>query len=143
MKKDINAHIGRKLKQRRTIMGMSQEVAAKAVGVTFQQVQKYENGSNAMNAQRLYEFSLLLKVPVAYFFEGFNEVQSSAASNQTGFAETPALAFDYEWMVQEKNSSDREDLEIMKSFKRIEEPTVRKRISDLLRAIADNKTLVD
>ncbi len=55
---------------RRTMMGLSQEAIAKAVGITFQQVQKYEKGANAMNANRLYEFAQFMHVPVAYFFEG-------------------------------------------------------------------------
>jgi transcriptional regulator with XRE-family HTH domain len=69
MKQQINASIGKRLRQRRTTMGLSQEAVAKAVGITFQQVQKYEKGSNAMNSHRLHEFGNFLSVPVAYFFE--------------------------------------------------------------------------
>jgi transcriptional regulator with XRE-family HTH domain len=136
-KHDIDGYVGKRLKQRRTVMGLSQEVVAKSVGITFQQVQKYEKGSNAMNSSRLYEFSRVMNVPVAYFFEGI-EQSISSHNVTTGFAETPAMAFEHESMA-----SDRESLEMMKSFKRIKEPVVRKRLADLLRAVAENKTLID
>lgn len=136
-KHDIDGYVGKRLKQRRTIMGLSQEAVAKAVGITFQQVQKYEKGSNAMNARRLYEFARFMNVPVAYFFEGID--QSVPSHNVTnGLAEAAATEFDHE-----NKASDRESLEMMKSFKRIKEPVVRKRLADLLRAVAENKTLID
>lgn len=130
-KQDIDAHVGKKLRQRRTMMGLSQEAVAKSVGITFQQVQKYEKGTNAMNARRLYEFATFMNIPVAYFFEGLE--QSAKAS---GFAETASETFDH-------GVSDREALEMMKAFKRIKEQVVRKRMADLVRAVADNKTLLD
>ncbi|MEK6746609.1 MAG: helix-turn-helix transcriptional regulator [Pseudomonadota bacterium] len=136
-KHDIDGYVGKRLKQRRTIMGLSQESVAKAVGITFQQVQKYEKGSNAMNARRLYEFARFMNVPVAYFFEGIDQ-NITVHNVVSGFAETPAAQFDHD-----NKASDRESLEMMKSFKRIKEPVVRKRLADLLRAVADNKTLVD
>ncbi len=136
-KHDIDSHVGKRLKQRRTIMGLSQEAVAKAVGITFQQVQKYEKGSNAMNANRLYEFSRFMNVPVAYFFEGV-EGASAAHNMASGLSESSASAFEHENVA-----SDRESLEVMKSFKRIKEPIIRKRLADLLRAVADNKTVLD
>lgn len=136
-KHDIDGYVGKRLKQRRTIMGLSQEAVAKAVGITFQQVQKYEKGSNAMNANRLFEFSSFMGVPVAYFFEGI-EAKAPTHNMSVGFAETPALEFD-----NDNTASDRESLEMMKSFKRIKEPVIRKRLADLLRAIAENKTIID
>lgn len=129
---DIDSHVGKRLKARRTLMGLSQEAVGKAVGITFQQVQKYEKGSNAMNAGRLIEFAKFMNVPVAYFFDGF---EPGAAG---GFAETATAAFDHGNAV-----SDRESLEAMKAFNRIGDPIVRKRLADLLRAVADNKTLLD
>jgi len=134
-KQDIDIYVGKKLRQRRTMMGLSQEAVAKAVGITFQQVQKYEKGVNAMNSRRLVEFSRFMNVPVAYFFDGLEE--SEAAMPAAGFAE-PSETFDHGSPV-----SDRESLEMMKAFKRIGEQGVRKRLSDLVRAIAENKTLLD
>lgn len=136
-KSSIDSYVGKKLKQRRTMMGLSQEAVAKAVGVTFQQVQKYEKGSNAMNASRLFEFANFMNVPVAYFFEGIEE-DIAGRSVRSGFAESASLAFDHENVA-----SDRESLEVMKSFTRIKEPVIRKRLADLLRAVAENKTLID
>lgn len=132
-KQNIDAHVGKRLRLRRTMMGLSQEALAKAVGITFQQVQKYEKGVNAMNANRLHEFSQFMHIPIAYFFEGLDQ-EAEAAS---GFAETP------ERFNHGKTVSDRESLEMMKAFKRIREQLVRKRLSDLVRAIADNRTFME
>ena len=86
-----------------------------------------------MNSVRLYELASFMDVPVAYFFEGVDETAS-------GFAESPATAFDYD---NGDIASDRESMEMMKSFKSIKEPMIRKRLSDLMRAIADNKAILD
>jgi transcriptional regulator with XRE-family HTH domain len=137
-KLDVDAYVGKRLKQRRTMLGYTQDVVAKSVGVTFQQVQKYEKGTNAMNASRLLEFARFMNVPVSYFFE---ELEAEAAADKksfTGMAEATE-AFDHET----GRVSDRESLEMMKAFKRIGEQPVRKRLSDLVRAIADNKTMLD
>jgi transcriptional regulator with XRE-family HTH domain len=133
IKQDVDSHVGKRLRLRRTMMGLSQEAVAKAVGITFQQVQKYEKGTNAMNANRLYQFAHFMNVPVAYFFEGLE----GASSNVVGFAEADAEKFDH------KRVSDRESLEMMKAFKRITEQTIRKRLADLVRAVADNKAIMD
>lgn len=135
-KQDVDAHVGKRLRLRRTMMGLSQEAIAKAVGITFQQVQKYEKGSNAMNASRLFEFAQFMQVPVAYFFEGLET--NGALETTVGFAEA-GVAFDH----NHKKVSDRESLEMMKAFKRISEQNVRKRLSDLVRAIADNHAVIE
>ena len=134
-KVNVDEVVGKRLRMRRTMMGLSQEAVAKAVGITFQQVQKYEKGSNAMNARRLFEFAQFMNVPVAYFFEPLESSKLSASS--FGFSETEGEKFDHGGV------SDRESLEMMKAFKRIGEQPVRKRIADLVRAIADDKMLVD
>jgi transcriptional regulator with XRE-family HTH domain len=133
-KQDIDVYVGKRLRLRRTMMGLSQEAIAKAVGITFQQVQKYEKGSNSMNANRLYEFAQFMHVPVACFFE---ELESPSAT-ATGFAEE-GEKFDH----KSRAVSDRESLEIMKAFKRIKEQVIRKRLADLVRAVADNKAIMD
>jgi transcriptional regulator with XRE-family HTH domain len=131
-KQSIDGHVGKRLRLRRTMMGLSQEAVARAVGITFQQVQKYEKGANAMNANRLFEFARFMNVPVAYFFEGLESGAEAA-----GFSEGEAEKFDH------KRVSDRESLEMMKAFKRIPEQVVRKRLADLVRAVADNRVLID
>lgn len=135
-KQDVDSYVGKRLRLRRTMMGLSQDAVAKAVGVTFQQVQKYEKGSNAMNANRLVEFSRFMKVPVAYFFEGLDDEPTS--ENLSNGASEALEMFEFGTPV-----SDRESLEMMKAFKRISEVGVRKRVSDLVRAIADNKPMLD
>ncbi len=133
-KQDVDMYVGKRLRLRRTMMGLSQEAIAKAVGITFQQVQKYEKGANAMNSNRLYEFAQFMHVPVAYFFEGLEQ----SSGHATGFAEESAT-FDH----KNRGVSDRESLEIMKAFKRIKEQVIRKRLADLVRAVADNKTIME
>ena len=134
-KQDVDIFVGKRLRLRRTMMGLSQEAIAKAVGITFQQVQKYEKGTNAMNANRLFEFAHFMSVPVAYFFEG---LESAAGNAPVGFAEE-ATAFDH----KNRSVSDRESLEMMKAFKRIKEQVIRKRLADLVRAVADNKAMME
>lgn len=136
-KVNVDEVVGKRLRARRTMMGLSQEAVAKAVGITFQQVQKYEKGSNAMNARRLYEFSRFMNVPVAYFFEPLENGEAAWQASAVGFAEGAADTFEH------RAVSDRESLEMMKAFKRISEQPVRKRIADLVRAIADEKMLMD
>lgn len=137
-KQDIDAHVGKRLRLRRTMLGLSQEAVAKAVGITFQQVQKYEKGSNAMNASRMYEFARFMNVPVAYFFEGLDAASSFEGDKNTqGFSEGIGDKFEH------KTVSDRESLEIMKAFKRIKEQVIRKRLADLVRAVADNRAIMD
>ncbi|HZU37048.1 MAG TPA: helix-turn-helix transcriptional regulator [Gemmataceae bacterium] len=131
--KDVDAHIGKRLRLRRTMLGLSQEAIARAVGITFQQVQKYEKGSNAMNASRLYECAQAMQVPVAYFFEGL-EHSASGSHGMSGFVEQGDKLHH-----NHKKVSNRESLEMMKAFKRIAAQSVRKRLSDLVRAIADSQ----
>jgi transcriptional regulator with XRE-family HTH domain len=137
-KQEVDIHVGKRLRQRRTMLGLSQEALAKAVGITFQQVQKYEKGANAMSASRLYEFATFMRVPVAHFFEGLDQ-QAESAAVAPGFSETAKENFDH----QKAPVSDRESLEMMKAFKRIREQAMRKRLADLVRAIADEKTLLN
>lgn len=131
-KQEVDIHVGKRLRQRRTMLGLSQEALAKAVGITFQQVQKYEKGANAMSASRLYEFARFMRVPVAHFFEGLEQQE---AGSQQGFSETPRESFEH----SSAPVSDRESLEMMKAFKRIREQSMRKRLADLVRAIAEEK----
>jgi transcriptional regulator with XRE-family HTH domain len=138
-KQEVDIHVGKRLRQRRTMLGLSQEALAKAVGITFQQVQKYEKGANAMSASRLYEFACFMRVPVAHFFEGLDAQSEPSLTPAAGFSETARESFDHAVAPV----SDRESLEMMKAFKRIREQAMRKRLADLVRAIADEKTLLN
>lgn len=117
-------------------MGLSQEALAKAVGITFQQVQKYERGINRMSASRLFDFSRVLTVPVSYFFDGFEGQSGEVRYNQVGVAEGEE-GFDYEQVFT------RETLEFMRCFHRIKNPGVKRRFLDLLRAVADEKAVLE
>jgi transcriptional regulator with XRE-family HTH domain len=73
----VDIHVGQKIRQRRMLAGISQEKLASALGITFQQVQKYENGTNRVSASRLYAVSQFLKVPVSFFFDNITKAQTS------------------------------------------------------------------
>ncbi len=125
----VDVYVGKRLRMRRTILGMSQEAIGNAIGVTFQQIQKYERGINRMGASRLYDFSRILGVPVSYFFEGLSDEGGSSEYNK-GMADD-ASEFEHEKL------STRETLEMMRAYYRISDPQVRKRVFDLVKSLAD------
>lgn len=106
------------------MLGLSQKAVADGLGVTFQQVQKYENGANALTANRLLALSKLLKVPVGYFFEGLQV----AAEGETRMGESTGMG-------DGEPASEREILEIVKTFVGIRDKGLRRRLADLMRAI--------
>jgi len=123
----VDIHVGARLRQRRALRGMSQEKLAEAVGLTFQQIQKYERGVNRVGASRLHQFGRVLEVPVSYFFD---EMPGTAASAPAaGFAEEKS-GFEHDPMAR------RETLELVRAYYRIGDEKVRRRIFDLVKAIA-------
>ncbi|HVY12715.1 MAG TPA: helix-turn-helix transcriptional regulator [Alphaproteobacteria bacterium] len=123
----LDIHVGQKLRQRRLMLGLTQEKLGALLGLTFQQVQKYERGQNRVSASRLYEVAKALRVPVAYFFED--------APDQGG---PPGLS-DQKQEALEDNSGDynaRETAELMRAYYRIDDPKKRKRVLDLIRAMS-------
>ncbi|NQW00751.1 MAG: helix-turn-helix transcriptional regulator [Rhodospirillales bacterium] len=128
----IDLHVGRRLRQRRTLQGMSQEHLGESVGVTFQQVQKYERGANRLGARRLYQFSIILNVSVSYFFEDMpSGPQTDGIADPIGMADQPQAVFETD------NMARRETLELIKAYYQIADPTVRKRILELARSLGD------
>jgi transcriptional regulator with XRE-family HTH domain len=128
----VDVHVGRRLRLRRTILGMSQESIGTAIGVTFQQVQKYERGVNRMGSSRLFEFSKILSVPVAYFFEEFDANAAVAANSvATGMAEDDVVDFEHEQLTS------RETMEMMRAYYRIPSYKVRKGVFDLVKTLAE------
>lgn len=119
----VDVHVGMRLRQRRTLLGMSQEKLAQAFGVSFQQVQKYERGANRISASRLHLLTKTLDVPITYFFEGL----PNAASEPM-----PADMPDDEGGDQ---MTSRETLELVRAYYRIDDPSVRKRLVELARAL--------
>ena len=83
MSAQLNEHLGKKLRLRRTSLGLTQTQVAKAINVTFQQIQKYEKGTNGVSSSRLLQLSSFLKVPIKYFFEDYQDFASSNESNSS------------------------------------------------------------
>ena len=133
----IDIHVGSRVRLRRTLLGMSQERLGDALGLTFQQVQKYERGVNRVGASRLFDISRVLDVPISYFFddmpEGMSETPVSGPRGRMyGFAEAqePFSA------GVDDNMNKRETLELVRAYYRITDPAVRKRVFDLLKSLA-------
>ena len=127
----VDVHVGRRLRLKRTILGLSQEAVGKEIGVTFQQIQKYERGINRMGASRLYDFSKALGVQVAYFFEGYGDYAMDEVSAYA-LGEPAGAGYEHEKV------NNRETLEVMRAYYRIKNPAVRKRIIDLIKAMAED-----
>lgn len=123
----VDVHVGGRVRLRRMLLGMSQEKLGEHLGLTFQQIQKYEKGINRIGASRLYDLSQVLAVPVQFFYE---ELAVGHADGAAGFAERPAESYAAEFL------GSREGLELNKAFARITDPKVRRSIVDLVRAFA-------
>ena len=121
----IDIHVGSRVRLRRMMLGMSQEKLGEALGITFQQIQKYEKGTNRVGASRLQHIATVLKVPVSFFFEDAPGTPDDAA----GFAEQP-----HSYVVDFLSSS--EGLSLNKAFVRIKDGRVRRRIVDLVQSLA-------
>lgn len=129
----IDVHVGSRVKLRRTLLGMSQEKLGEAIGLTFQQVQKYERGFNRIGASRLFDISKVLEVPIGFFFE---EMDDKVAENSPrklaslqGLAEDP-VNFAYDPM------SKRETLELVRAYYRISDRNVAKKIFELIKVLS-------
>src|SRR5256885_11717296 len=125
----IDKHVGSRVRMRRLMLGMSQTKLADGLGLTFQQVQKYEKGTNRMGASRLQHISHILQIPVAFFFEG--APHQPGQPNGLGEAPSPAYVFDF------LATSNR--LALTKAFMRIKESKLRRRIVDLVEEIAEGE----
>ncbi|MFQ5346924.1 MAG: helix-turn-helix domain-containing protein [Rhodothalassiaceae bacterium] len=109
----VDIHVGKRVRARRLLCGMSQEAFAQKLGVTFQQVQKYERGTNRISASRLYKISMILNTPINYFFEDLGKRTLPGTMR-------------------------REGLELIRAFNKIKQPQVRKQILVLLDNLGEN-----
>ena len=123
----IDKHVGSRVRMRRMMLGMSQEKLGNALGLTFQQVQKYEKGTNRIGASRLQQIAQILQVPVAFFFEG---APVAAGTRAEGMGEAPSPAYVSDFLA----TSD--GLALTKAFTRISDSKLRRRIVDLVEQIA-------
>ena len=131
----IDVHVGRRLRLRRTLLGMSQERLGQLLGLTFQQIQKYERGVNRIGSSRLYELGQILDVPIAFFFDDMSDSEGAQDVLAQGLAEEGAeFAFDE---PREPQFDKRETLELVRAYNRIADPAVRKRLFELTKALAN------
>jgi transcriptional regulator with XRE-family HTH domain len=125
----IDKHVGSRVRMRRMMLGMSQEKLGDALALTFQQVQKYEKGTNRIGASRLQQISHILQVPVAFFFEGAPHLaDNSMVTDQMESAPSPTYVSDF--------LATSDGLSLTKAFMRIPDPKLRRRIVDLVQQIA-------
>ena len=122
-------HVGARVRMRRMMLGMSQEKLGDSLGLTFQQVQKYEKGANRIGASRLQQISHILQVPVSFFFEGAPQTPGQPAS---GAAEAPSPAYVSDFLA----TSD--GLALTKAFMGIKDAKLRRRSVDLVEQIASD-----
>jgi len=122
----IDIHVGSRIRLRRTMLGMSQEKLGESLGITFQQIQKYEKGTNRVGASRLQNISSILNVPVSFFFEDAPGDQAGAS----GMAEASSSNYVVDFL------SSSEGLQLNRAFVKISDPKVRRKLVDLVKALA-------
>ena len=126
----IDVHVGARVRVRRTLLGMTQTNLGDAIGVSFQQMQKYENGANRISASRLFALSRLLDVPIQHFFDDMPAAvaASSPANKKRGRAKKPP-SYEPDPMAK------RETMELVRAYYKIKDAEIRKRLYELTRAI--------
>lgn len=126
----IDVHVGARVKERRKSLKLTQQDLAKALGLTFQQVQKYERGANRVSASKLHKISETLGVPISYFFEGLDDETS-------GFSETPASYTGTSLKEVLNFASSEEGMELNQAFAEIKDAKTRKYLVGLFQAISE------
>lgn len=126
----IDVQVGTRVRLRRMLIGMSQEKLGEMLGLTFQQVQKYEKGVNRIGAGRLFQVAHILGVPINYFYEGVSGVTDGAPGfADPGVSSPPVMEF----------LSSGEGLQLSLAFMKIKDPKVRKRVLDLVKSLSDGE----
>lgn len=126
----IDVHVGARIRLRRRSLGISQERLAEDLGLTFQQVQKYERGANRVSASKLYEIARSLQISVTFFFD---DLADPSEGRRAGLAEATANPFANSFLMTP------EGLELAELFPKIRRPRVRRRILELVRSMADEE----
>ncbi len=125
----VDVHVGARVRLRRTLLGMSQEKLGDAIGLTFQQVQKYERGANRIGSSRLFDLSRVLDVPIAFFFDEMpGDVAARSPAQTRGMAEEP-VSYELDPMAK------RETLELVRASYPITDPHISKRLVELTKAL--------
>ncbi len=134
----IDQHVGARLRTRRTLLGLSQTVVGDAIGITFQQLQKYESGSNRISASRLYDLSQILDVDTAYFFDGMDQAtqnESPALHSRRKSTRSPKKP-----TKSEDPLIKRETLELVRAYYKISDPKIRNHVRKLFQSVSDAST---
>jgi transcriptional regulator with XRE-family HTH domain len=130
----VDVHVGGRVRLRRTLLGLSQEKLGEAVGLTFQQIQKYERGANRIGASRLFEFSRILEVPVSFFFDDMPEGHTVVDGRIAwGLAEHSQVPLEPDPLTR------RETLELVRAYYRIGDPSVRRRLFELTKSLGNGE----
>lgn len=127
----VDAHVGSRVRLRRMLIGMSQEKLGELLGLTFQQVQKYEKGANRIGASRLFDISTILGVPVSYFFDDLPNTDAAVRKTPGVAAATDVDAGPY--MMEFVSSA--EGFQLVRAFTKITDPRVRKRMLELVKSL--------
>ncbi|PII39734.1 Cro/Cl family transcriptional regulator [Sinorhizobium meliloti CCBAU 01290] len=122
----IDIHVGSRIRLRRTMLGMSQEKLGESLGITFQQIQKYEKGTNRVGASRLQNISQILNVPVSFFFE---DAPGDGGGTGPGMAEASSSNYVVDFLSPRR-------AELNRAFVKISDPKVRRKLVDLVKALA-------
>ena len=124
----VDVYVGSRVRLQRTLLGFSQEKLGEAVGLTFQQIQKYERGANRIGASRLHEFSQILDVPISFFFDGLDQNSAKSGSSKRRASSNNAN--------QDNFLQKRETWELVRAYYRIPDTLVRKRLFETIKALA-------
>ena len=125
----IDVHVGSRVRLRRTLLGMSQEKLGEALGLTFQQVQKYERGANRIGASRLFDISRVLDVPIGFFFDDMPPEMGGNQGRRFGGFQEQQEGFEDDTLHR------RETLELVRAYYRITDASVRKRVFELIKSL--------
>jgi transcriptional regulator with XRE-family HTH domain len=128
----IDVHVGSRVRLRRTLLGMSQEKLGEALGLTFQQVQKYERGVNRIGASRLFDLARVLDVPIGFFFD---DMPDALGGSSTATSRRSLGLADAQDSFEDDTLHRRETLELVRAYYRITDPSVRKRVFELVKSL--------
>jgi len=124
----VDVHVGSRVRLRRTLLGMSQEKLGKALGLTFQQIQKYERGANRIGSSRLYQLSQILDVPISFFFDDMGDAGKAAQGMSDGGQQK----------FEVNQLSRRETLELVRAYYKISDPAVRKKVFEMVKSLGNS-----
>ncbi len=125
----IDVHVGARLRQRRTLLGMTQTNLDDAIGVSFQQMQKYENGANRISASRLFALSRILDVPIQFFFDDMPAAVAASSPAQGGGRTKKPPSYEPDPMAK------RETLGLVRAYYKIRDPEIRKHLFEMTKTL--------